>query len=196
MMARLTTEHWLEQLPWVMLGLRTTPKPELGASPSELVYGTPLVLPGEFLGGQADPESPADLLHRVRDHAAHLAPIPTAWHSTPKPHEPTALRLANFVFIRRDARRAPLQRPYEGPFKVIERGPKTFKVVMGNREETVSVDRLKAAIIDPSDAVVVAIPPKRGRPRLQPEPAPTQQEAQMPSRSSGRTVTRPARFQT
>ena len=30
--ARLTTPSWMDELPWVMLGLRTAPKEDLGAS--------------------------------------------------------------------------------------------------------------------------------------------------------------------
>ena len=62
MMARFVDGRWVRQLPWVMLGLRSTPKPELGVSPAELVYGSTMTLPGEFLGGNPDPESPSDLL--------------------------------------------------------------------------------------------------------------------------------------
>ncbi|XP_076065291.1 uncharacterized protein LOC143039300 [Oratosquilla oratoria] len=37
------------QLPWVLLGLRTTPKEGLDVSPSEMVLGEPLVIPEESL---------------------------------------------------------------------------------------------------------------------------------------------------
>ena len=74
-MARMTTETWSDELPWVMLGLRTAPKPDLGVSPAELVYGAPLALPAEFLSGQPDPDTPAALLHRIRERIAQIAPI-------------------------------------------------------------------------------------------------------------------------
>ena len=34
---RLTCPNWVEELPWVLLGLRTTPKEDLGYSSAELV---------------------------------------------------------------------------------------------------------------------------------------------------------------
>ncbi|KAK3792624.1 hypothetical protein RRG08_035956 [Elysia crispata] len=37
--ARLTGPNWVEELPWVRLGLRTTQKEDLGYSSAELVYG-------------------------------------------------------------------------------------------------------------------------------------------------------------
>ena len=39
----------LDRLPWVLLGLRTVPKADLGASFAKFVYGQPLHIPKEFL---------------------------------------------------------------------------------------------------------------------------------------------------
>jgi len=36
--ARLTGPNWLDELPWVLLGIRTAPKEDVGASSAELVY--------------------------------------------------------------------------------------------------------------------------------------------------------------
>ena len=38
----------MDELLLVLLGLRSAPKEDLGCSPSELVYGTTIRLPGEF----------------------------------------------------------------------------------------------------------------------------------------------------
>lgn len=35
------------------------------------------------------------------------------------------------VFIHHDARCSPLQPPYDGPFRILETGPKSFVVDMG-----------------------------------------------------------------
>ena len=40
---------WTEILPMVLLGIRTAVKEDIGCSMAELVYGTSLRLPGEFL---------------------------------------------------------------------------------------------------------------------------------------------------
>ncbi|XP_037774983.1 uncharacterized protein LOC119572013 [Penaeus monodon] len=47
LMSRCSNIMWFSQLPWV-LGLRTTPKEGLDVSSVELVFGDPLVVPGEF----------------------------------------------------------------------------------------------------------------------------------------------------
>jgi hypothetical protein len=40
---------WAEELPFVLLGLRTKPREDTGRSPAESVNGAPIVLPNEFL---------------------------------------------------------------------------------------------------------------------------------------------------
>ena len=47
--ARLSGPNWIKELPWVLLGIRTTPKEDLGCSTAEMVYATPLVVPGDFV---------------------------------------------------------------------------------------------------------------------------------------------------
>ncbi len=54
--ARLAGSDWPEHLPWVLLSLRTTPKEDAAVSSAELVFGSQLCLPGEWL---ADSEQPA-----------------------------------------------------------------------------------------------------------------------------------------
>ena len=48
LMARLAGSDWFHHLPWVLLGLRSVPKEGVDISAAELLYGQPLVLPGEF----------------------------------------------------------------------------------------------------------------------------------------------------
>jgi transposase InsO family protein len=53
--ARLAGLRWPEHLPWVLLGLRTTPKEDSGVSAAELVYRAALALPAEFLSTAEPP---------------------------------------------------------------------------------------------------------------------------------------------
>jgi cleavage and polyadenylation specificity factor subunit 1 len=103
-------------------------------------------------------------LQRLRDQVGSLAPVPTSRHGATPSSVPATLQQAKFVFVRRDAHRTPLQRPYEGPFRVIESGPKTFKIDMGGKTETISVNRLKLAHLDVDCPVQLAQPRPRGRP--------------------------------
>ena len=68
---RCQSPSWISELPWVMLGLRNMPKDDLGTSPADLVFGSPLTVPGEFVGhGQGEPVP--ELLYRLRDNVADL----------------------------------------------------------------------------------------------------------------------------
>ncbi len=133
--ARLTGPNWMDELPWVLLGIRTAPKEDLGCSSAELVYGAPLTVPGDFLANHGHHSDHSFQLQRLRDQVHKLAPVPTAQHGITPSAVPQGLQLAKFVFVRRDAHRTPFQRPYEGPFKVIESGPKTFKLDIGGKTD-------------------------------------------------------------
>lgn len=138
--ACLSGPNWVDELPWVLLGIRTAPKEDVGCSSAELVYGTPLTVPGDFIANQQPPSDHSFQLQRLRDQVGSLAPVPTSRHGAAPASVPAGLQQAKFVFIRRDAHRTPLQRPYEGPFWVIETGPKTFKIDIGGKTETITVD--------------------------------------------------------
>jgi transposase InsO family protein len=46
---RAAAATWSEELPFVLLGLLVQPREDTGLSPAEAVFGTPIVLPNEFL---------------------------------------------------------------------------------------------------------------------------------------------------
>ena len=50
-----SSSDWFEHLPWVLLGLRTSPREDSATSASEAVYGSVLTLPGQFLEVQDPP---------------------------------------------------------------------------------------------------------------------------------------------
>ena len=53
--AHLGSSDWFEHLPWVLLGLNTSPREDSATSASEAVYGSALTLPGQFLEVQDPP---------------------------------------------------------------------------------------------------------------------------------------------
>ena len=173
--ARLTTNAWMDELPWVLLGLRTTPKEELGTSVADMVYGAPLMVPGAFVAPSSSPEA-AEHMRRMREMAGRLVPAPGAWHGNRAAAEAGNLWQAEFVFVRRDASHGPLQTPYTGPYKVLAKKEKYFVIQCGEREENVSVDRLKVAKADREGTIEPAMSPWRGRPPKQPEQRPEAEE--------------------
>lgn len=144
--ARLKDSNWFDQIPIIMLGIRTSPKEDLGCSPAELVYGTTIQLPGEFFEPESIQQNSEDYVNRLRNFMNTLQPVPGTRHYGPKPHYVhKQLLTCPYVFIRRDGYRAPLKPPYYGPFRVVERHDKFFVIEMNSRQDTVSIDRLKPA---------------------------------------------------
>ena len=71
----------MDELPWVLLGIQTAPKEDLGVSVAELVYGGPLTLPGEFVvPGFEARENPIDLLPDLRSVVRSVRPATPAIH--------------------------------------------------------------------------------------------------------------------
>ena len=116
LMARLTGPDWIDELPWVLLGIRTVPKEDLECSSAEMVYGAPLTVPGDFLPRGQDTDVIAHFLPRFRETVRKLAPRPPVPHGTKPSSVPTALADSRFVFVRRDSHHPPLTPPYEGPY--------------------------------------------------------------------------------
>ena len=157
---RLTGPHWFEQLPWVLLGLRTTVKEDLGCSPAELVFGSPIAIPGDCLPSSAAPTT-SEQLETLRRTVHRFKSTPTAHHrAEPQPNAP--LPPSKHVFIRRDGYKPPLTPPYDGPFKVVKQTDKVVTIERGSTTDTVSVDRCKPAILEAGDEMQQ--PPPRGRP--------------------------------
>jgi len=47
--ARCAMANWVNHLPWVLLGLRAAAREDDGSTPAQAVFGSPLILPGQFL---------------------------------------------------------------------------------------------------------------------------------------------------
>ena len=158
LMARCEEGNWYHQLPWILLGLRTTQKEDLQASTAEMIYGEPLTVPGEFFP-QDDSWNIQELRRKVGDMA------PTLQHHNPdrKTYVPKDLSTCTHVFIRTDAHRRPLVRPYKGPFEIRERNDKAFLIRIGTKEDWVSIDRLKPAYLE-EDVAPAGPTTSKGRP--------------------------------
>ena len=99
--ARLAGPNWVDELPIVLLGIRTSLKEGLDCSSAALVYGTTLRLPGDFFT-KSTPEDPASFLTRLRHSMQRQQFVPTPWNGSTSTHLPADLRSASHAYVQRD----------------------------------------------------------------------------------------------
>jgi hypothetical protein len=132
----------------VLLGIRAAPKEDSSISAAEVVYGVPLALPGQ---AQA-PDRPDSV---------EGAKIPLRDRSYADAVRQHVVRDAAYVYVREGPAGGPFQAAYRGPYRVLGRSEKVYKLQIGDRIENVSADRLKPHTGSEPE---VAVPPVRGRP--------------------------------
>ena len=193
--ARLQGPRWMDELPLVLLGVRTAWREDPDCSAADLVYGTSLRLPGEFLPHeQRDLRVSSEFLRQLRDNMRTVLPPAHEFHGKRSAYTPDSLASTGYVYVRHDAHRKPLQRPYDGPFKILEVHEKYYVLDINGRHDSVSVDRLKTAYGHQVDRQPAPVPP----PVVPPRAAPSQPPAVAPQPTvhsrSGRHIQMPFRY--
>ncbi len=156
--ARLAGADWSDHLPWVLLGLRAAPHEDSGISAAELVYGSPLSLPGQFLSAAEPP--PSSFVRQLQSSIPCIAD--KSGCSSPPPPLPVALRTAKFAYVRSPPLSPSLSPLYHGPYRVRVPGSKHFVIDIGGVPKAVSVDNIKPHLgLSPLTA---APGPRLGRP--------------------------------
>ncbi|XP_026481486.1 uncharacterized protein LOC113388301 [Ctenocephalides felis] len=125
---------------------RTSYKEDLKASPAEMVYGTTLRLPDEFFTSKELSSDPQAFLDCHRKIMRAIKPTATAHHNKANMFVLKDMNTCTHVFVRADNIRKPLEPPYSGPYKIIERiSYKVYNIFMDGTNKSISVDRLKPA---------------------------------------------------
>lgn len=199
---------WSEKLPTILLGLRSALKTDLNASSAELVYGVPLRLPGEFFSPSSSVLQ-SDFVTDLRNAMQNIQPVPATRHGEHKPFVHHDLSSCSHVFIRQDQVRPALSQPYRGPYEVIGRTDKYFKLMIKGKQTNISIDRLKPAhlpaTVNDTDCIAqepatLATTPrkplKQKRVTFAEEASPTERNTSVPVNTtrSGRQIRPPARF--
>lgn len=208
--------RWTEVLPTILLGVRSAWKEDLKSTSADLVYGESLRLPGEFLSPSSADCDYAIFVKELRNHFHNIGPTAGSRHGNQRVFMYKDLDKCKFVFLRCDAAKAILQAPYNRPYEVISRNPKTLTIKVDGKIRVVSIDRVKPAYIVTENIEVpseyeqviplqIAAPSvTETLPAARDVPAETRQHAipPVPSRNSapfvtksGRRVRFPDRFQ-
>ncbi|GFV16580.1 integrase catalytic domain-containing protein [Trichonephila clavipes] len=86
-----------------------------------------------------------NFVSKLKSHMQSLHPKPPKHHGKRPVFIHPGLLEATHVFLRRDMLRRPLQQPYDGPFKVLQRKDKVFFLDINGKRVSVSIDRCKPA---------------------------------------------------
>ena len=108
-----------------------------------MVYGEPLIVPGEFF--PVEPNDAEYDIKRLRAIAGRFAPSVPTRSNHRDGYEPKTLRTCTHVFVRDTTVKPSLSPPYQGPYEVLQRREKTFLLLLGAKQDWVSIDRLKPA---------------------------------------------------
>lgn len=101
---------------------------------AEMVYGETLRLPGQIFR--------IFKTATIQDLRRHFNQI---WQTATSFIMPRHLSNCAYVFVRHDAMRKTLQRPYDGPFQGIKRDKKHFVLRIPGKNVTIVIDLLKPA---------------------------------------------------
>lgn len=199
------TVNWSEELPLILLGLRSTYKDDIKCAPSEMVYGTTLQMPGQFFDTPKNRTESTEFVKNLRETMSEIKPKQTVHHGKHPVFVHKALENCTHVFVRNDAVRKSLQPPYNGPFEVLQRNKKMFKILVNQKPKNISIDRLKPAYLPVKEATEketnesnsslkkIASEPNNLPPRTKPRDEPITSSTTVKTRS-GRHVKFPDRL--
>lgn len=139
------TGDWERNLPLTLLHLRTAIKDDLKYAPAELVFGAIPNIPGSMYPQQTQAVHP-NVFGQAFNEMSFPQPSQPRWHRQDNSRN-FEINFDNctHVFVRKDGVHQPLTGKYAGPFRIIERNNRAFKLLIDNREHFVSIDRLKPA---------------------------------------------------
>ena len=144
-MCPLCGPNWIQHLPWVMLGIRATPREDTDITPAQAVFGSALVLPGQIA---TDHETSLDNFMSTIKATLSRSENFSTWHNTAvaqvHPTElPAALLNASHVLVCWDGHMPPLATLYDGPYTILGQAAQYFTIQSGAKDEVVSTSRLK-----------------------------------------------------
>lgn len=141
------TDRWMDVLPSILLGFRSSLRNDLDATPSDMVYGQTIRVPGEFLLCNSENVPTNEFVSKFKEDMQALKSKDVKIKSQRTIFVHKDLANCSHVFIRQDSIRKSLQPPYDGPFRVLSRTQKHMTVNIKGSQKTISIDRVKPAYI-------------------------------------------------
>lgn len=143
---------WLTRLPLVILSWNNAIREDGLYAPSQLVFGSQLVLPGDFVdqSTQSTSKPNIEMMRSYIKEMNKVKPSETNMNRNQYKHVMLKdLQSCEFVWELNETRKG-LESTYKGPYEVLERSPTTFKIMRPNGIDSVATDRLRPAYLQKS----------------------------------------------
>ena len=114
---------WFSNLGFVLLGIRSTSKSDFDVSSAHLCLGTSLRLPGQFFEPSSETSQTEYCAQLCQFISTLRAPSPHH-HCTPRSYVEKELQTCTHVFVKNDTARSSFDRPYKGPYRVLNKEDK------------------------------------------------------------------------
>ncbi|XP_066964275.1 uncharacterized protein [Macrobrachium rosenbergii] len=138
---------WRKELPWVLLGLRTTPHTVFSTLLAEALYSQTLTIPADIFQDMTEPTTFPDV-HRALENVMQAK---TTYYVVKKDYVPEDPKTAKYAFVRLDAYMLPLSPAYSGPHLILQHREKAYQLTVDGKITWVSINRLKPAYIPDCD---------------------------------------------
>lgn len=147
---------WIDALPLVLLSIRSTIKESINRSSAELVYGMQLSLPPDLTLFNEWPQHDNSFIKSTADQLSDVMRSISTFRSQNRQnindcYLPKSLLEATHCFVKNENRKA-LQTFYDGPYQILHRAEKFYRIMMPWGEDSISIDRIKPAPIEGSSA--------------------------------------------
>ncbi|XP_076279053.1 uncharacterized protein LOC143208466 [Lasioglossum baleicum] len=138
---------------------------DTNASPADYVYGTSLRVPGELFLMDDYKHDPQPFLEEFRQYMRAVKPVPVAHKRNVKTFVYKELESCSHMFMLVKSVRRPLERPYTGPHRLLQRiSDRVYSIEVNGSPRNVSIELLKPAHIvnegleAPTSAAALPIP--------------------------------------
>ena len=143
--AKLDRENWMFYVGSIVLSLNSMYREELGCSSADLVFFQALRLPGDILLTEHPPDTPFSehLVRQMQQFATTIRPVPTRVEQNKRVYMPPQLKTCTHIFVKQDPIKPNLTPAYAGPYLVISRTDKTFRVMNNSKIMSVAINNVK-----------------------------------------------------
>ena len=153
-MLRCHKGDWITALPLVLFAMRATPLSDSNISPFTMVTGTEVLAPNLFFNWKTLQEDPISFTSKLAARMETISFVLTRFSCNGQSHVAPELQSCKQVWVKVDRVKRPLESPYSGPYDVVQRSEKFFKIrYASGKTENVSLHRLKPVIQEDGNIV-------------------------------------------